>query len=154
MHSDKYGLDRDTARKQRMLQHQDSGLLESASAIDLLSIKFNELFSLCLIVVVHWQLLFYHSSYGIAASLKNFACSVTGSLGSVLMVLCHWLKIAGLAGVLGRSGRGVAKKRRPLLGRGVLQNFSGTEIQNRYCSFRSRTSILKRFRMSTTPLYV
>ena len=92
LHNDKHGLDRDTARKQRMLQHEDSGLLDSASAIDSVLI----------------QLLFY-SSYRIAASLKNFASSFTRSLGSVLMVLCHWLKIAELAGALGSLGRGAPK---------------------------------------------
>ena len=38
------------------------------------------------------------------------------------------LAAPGLAGALGARG---AKKRRPLLGRGALQNFGGAEIQSR-----------------------
>ena len=46
---------------------------------------------------------------------------------------------AGLAGARGRSGRGVPKSWRPRLFRGALQNFGGTESQNRIIILRYRT---------------
>ena len=55
------------------------------------------------------------------------------------------------AGALGARG---AKKRRPRLGRGALQNFGGADIQNRQGNYRYRTRFLELFGMRTTPLTV
>ena len=55
------------------------------------------------------------------------------------------------AGALGARG---AKKRRPRLGRGALQNFGGADIQNRQCHCRYRTRTLDRFALRTTPMTV
>ena len=81
--------------------------------------------------------------------------AITGSCArvvSIVVELCSLGSRVGRgAGVLGAWG---AKKRRPLLGRGALQNFGGAEIQTQYCTCRCRIYILKCFWMCITPLHI